>query len=58
MIPGIKATLAVLAIFSLAGLLLYKPMWVIGGGCAWMTYILWRDLYRFFSGQNKVNNLK
>ena len=51
--PKIKATLAVLAIFGLAGLLLYKPIWVIGGGCVWMTYILWRDLYRFFLNSNK-----
>lgn len=56
--PKIKATLAVLAIFGLAGFLLYKPMWVIGVGCMWMIYILWRDLYRFFSGQNGVNKLK
>lgn len=58
MTPGIKATLVILGIFGIVALLLYSPIWVLGGVCIWMIYILWRDLYRFFSGQKKVNKLK
>lgn len=58
MIPGIKATLVILGIFGIVALLLYSPMLVVGGICVLMIYLLWRDLYRFFSGQNRVNKLK
>jgi len=58
MIPGIKATLVILGIFGIVALLLYSPMLVVGGICVLMIYLLWRDLYRFFSGQSRVNKLK
>lgn len=62
MTPGIKATLVmllgILGVCGIAGLILYKPIWILGGVCIWMIYLLWRDLYRFFSGQNGVNKLK
>ncbi len=62
MTPGIKATLvmllAILGVCGIAGLILYKPIWLMGGICVVVLCILWRDLYRFFSGQNGVNKLK
>ena len=62
MIPGIKATLALISMImilcGIVGLVLYKPIWLMGIICVVMLCILWRDLYRFFSGQNKVNKLK
>ncbi len=60
--PGIKATLVmllgILGVCGIAGLVLYKPIWLMIGICVVILYILWRDLYRFFSGQNGVNKLK
>lgn len=60
--PKFKATLTLISILmivcGIAGLLLYKPIWLMIGICVVILYILWRDLYRFFSGQNGVNKLK
>ena len=60
--PKIKATLVmllvILGVCGIAGLILYKPIWLMIGISIIVLGILWRDLYRFFSGQNGVNKLK
>lgn len=46
--PKIKATLALIGIFGILGLLIYSPIVVMSGVCIVMTYLLWKELYRFF----------
>lgn len=49
--PKTKATLTLIAIFLIVSLLIYSPTIVMGSIVLIMTYLMWKELHRYYKAK-------